>query len=257
MLLYIIHRTFLDLINPRVFKRLTQEHKGEFDSTHCLMYGLILHRHAPILLAKITSMCQPSTDFVDLVKVLLRHAQAVYPDNNFLRELTWECVCVTPGGVKSADDPTKIGNLEELLVWRKTKKKQLFAHRYYAYLPGASYSPSMNRIFIPGALWMDMYYSPGDLEFNLAGAGFILAHEMGHAIMNGKPHGELDADIVGAKIVRNCCNESGVDITKVFKRWSFLLQQSYKQCKYEPKSRTHPLNKHRVTNVADFLFPPQ
>jgi hypothetical protein len=102
-------------------------------------------------------------------------------------------------------------------------------------------------------MWSATYYQREHLLHNLAGTGFILAHEFGHAIMKGRDHGELDADRIGARIIFDFCIKNTINTTQVFTKWKNLLRQSYKQCKYKPYSATHPLNETRTQAVAKVL----
>jgi hypothetical protein len=251
LLCYSIHRKFLDLLHPDVFCRIVRDNKGDYDARYCSEYGLILHRHAPLILSSILNQPPPPLVFQNFVQsVIFKHMKRVYPHNKVLKTLTIEYVRFSPGGARC--DPSAVYDLESLLTWKQTIDNPL-ADRFYAYLPGASYSPYLNRVFVPATMWSSTYYDPTDLVHNLAGIGFILAHEFGHAIMKGRDHGELDADRIGARTVFDFCAHNNVDTAQVFGKWKLLLQQSYKQCKYKPHSATHPLNETRIQAVAKVL----
>lgn len=61
----------------------------------------------------------------------------------------------------------------------------------------AAYFPNRKAVFVPEAMFVPPFYSPEYPEhINAAGAGFIIAHEVGHAIDHQTPNKTLEATLI-------------------------------------------------------------
>ncbi len=93
------------------------------------------------------------------------------------------------GGKHSVRDAEELGAPVQILRQdRKRRELELIGSRYETswYMPGtevnAYYTPSTDEVFIAGGLLTEPFYHKDyPYEHNLAGLGFVIAHEIGHS----------------------------------------------------------------------------